>query len=133
MTKPSTVKAHKKTKAPRDADYRAAWYACRKPWVTSVFNEKPLIWGEPWATFVDGAEIDMRALLDKVLKSGWSIRALKAYAFCFWRHLYGIDRYDRVTAFAWRHAVHDAAVGDGHASRFLTAFSANPESYAHVK
>lgn len=115
----TSTKARKKAKAPRDADYLAAWKACRKPW--------PAAWGF-------GQEVDLRVLLDKLLKSGWSIQALKAYAYCVWRHVYGRDRYDHVTAFAWRYAV-DFANADigGDASRHLTQFSANPERYAHVK
>ena len=129
----TNTKARKKLKAPRDADYRAAWKACCKPWVLRVPNDKPLVRGELWDPFVDGEKLDMRAMLDKALKSGWSIQGIKAYAYGFWRHLYGEDRYDRVTTFAWRLAVYDAAYSAGNASRFLTAFSANPERYAHVK
>jgi len=124
----------KKRKAPRDADYRAAWKACRKPWMESVPNDKPRVRGEPWSDWVDGEEIDMRAALDKLLSSGWTIQALKAYAYCSWRHLYGQDRYDHVTAFAWRWAVCFAGADiGGDASRYLTRFNANPEAFAHVK
>ena len=64
----------KKAKAPKDPDYRAAWRACKKPWIS-------------WSV------VDLRKRLKQVLRSGWSIQALKAYAFVYWRH----KRCDHVT------------------------------------
>jgi hypothetical protein len=108
------MKTLKRSKAPRDADYRAAWRACREPW----------------------GEIDLRVALRDLLKSGWNIQALKAYAFRV--RYFGLCRkgIDHVTACAWRQAVRDASsrgmFGDQAAS-FLAEFKANPERYAGVK
>lgn len=116
-----TTKARKKPKAPRDPDYRAAWKACRKPWA--------MAWG--------GGEVDLRVELSKLLKSGWSIQALKAYA---WGHFHFSPRFDYVTAAPWRYAVHfahDDLVSGRHgpasATAFLEFFNAHPDGWAHVK
>jgi hypothetical protein len=47
-----------KKAAPKDPDYRAAWRACKEPWVG-------------WTT------VDLRKKLKQLLRSGWSIQALK--------------------------------------------------------
>lgn len=130
-----TKRTRKKRKGACDADHQAAWTACRKPWIESVANEKPRVWGELWSAWAEGEHLDLRAVLDKLLQSGWTIPALKAYAYCSWfRHLYGEDRYDHVTTFAWRYAVHSASTDlCGEASRYLARFNANPEAFAYVK
>jgi hypothetical protein len=108
----------KKTKALRDPDYHAAWLACRKPWISE------------WS----GSEIDLRAALDDLLKSGWSIQALKAYAFRV--REYARRGNEHVTAGAWRWAVYLASRrawgqdGPLGAKTFLAEFNANPECYA---
>jgi hypothetical protein len=76
-----TEKVLTKDKAPRDADYSAAWRACSK--------------------VPPGEAGDLHAKLDNALKAGWSIEALKAYAFCVWRNTSG----DYVTEAAWRLSV----------------------------
>ena len=108
------MKAHKKAKARRGSDYHAAWLACRKPWLNEL----------------SGAEIDLRATLDKLLKSGWSIQALKAYAFRVREYAHRGN--DRVTTGAWRWAVYLASPAwpqDGplSAATFLAEFNANPD------
>lgn len=110
----------KKTKALRDPDYHAAWLACRKPWSSE------------WS----GTEIDLRAVLDDLLKSGWTIRALKAYAFRV--REYARRGNEHVTAGAWRWAVYFASPAwrqDGPlgAKTFLAEFNANPERYAELQ
>jgi hypothetical protein len=101
----------KKAKAPNDPDYRAAWKACKEPWVS-------------WTT------VDLRKKLKQLLRSGWSIQALKAYAYCNWRH----KRCDHVTEGAWRWAV--AFADSTHVlggSRLLERFKEDPGYYAFVK
>jgi hypothetical protein len=105
--------SRKKTKARRDPDYRAAWRACREPW-----------------SITPGSEIDLRAVLDDLLKSGWSIQALKAFAYRV-REFAHRDK-DRVTTGAWRWAVYLASPAwpqDGplSAATFLAEFNVNPD------
>ena|ERR1700733_352383 len=100
----------KKTKAPRDPDHRAAWLACKKP--------------EPDP--IGPGEMDMRKLLKKALGSGWTIRALKAYAYISWR----IRGLDHVTPVAWRWAVMFAHDAMGHS--FRDRYLANPEPWDAV-
>jgi len=73
-----TEKVLTEAKAHRDADYSAAWRACCK--------------------VLPSEEGDLRAKLDNALKAGWSIQALKAYAFCVWCNTSS----DYVTEAAWR-------------------------------
>jgi hypothetical protein len=98
-----------KRRGPTGPDHRAAWAACRKPDV----------WGD------DATELNLRALLDKRLKAGWSIPALKAYAYCHWRY----TGRDHVTPAARRLAVW-AAYDDSTARSFLEDFNSDPERYA---
>ncbi len=101
----------KKAKAPKDPDYRAAWRACKKPWVS-------------WSV------VDLRKRLKQLLRSGWSIQALKAYAFVCWRH----KRCDHVTEGAWRWAV--AFADSSHVlggRNVLERYKADPGFYAFVK
>jgi hypothetical protein len=73
---------------------------------------------------------DLREKLDQLLKSGWSIQALKAYAFCWWRH----RRCDHVTEGAWRWAVAFADATQAMGGRnLLERFKADPEHYSFVK
>jgi hypothetical protein len=110
----------KKTKAPRDPDHRAAWLACRKPWI------------EDWPFLDEPRIIDLRAALDDLLKSRWSIQALKAFAYCECQ--LQSDRYDHVTDGAWRLAVSLAAEGRASCGGdFRLKFNANPENYSFVK
>jgi hypothetical protein len=96
-----------KAKSPDAADYHAAWSACRK----SVPSE----------------ESDLVAKLDDVLASGWSIPALKAYAFSVWRKSNCKD----ATEAAWRLAVEFAdSNGCSGGRNFLKRFNANPERYS---
>ncbi len=95
---PLKRKALKKSKAlrktlARDPLRRAAWLACREPWVRH--------WGK-------GAPVrtDLRGALNKLLKSGWSIQLLAACAYCFTD-----PRYDHVTRSGWRCAVYWADGG----------------------
>ena len=69
---PDTAEAH------WAADHSAAQRACSK--------------------CLHGEEGDLRPKLDDALKSGWSIQALKAYAFSVWQ----LPAYDHVTK--WRGA-----------------------------
>jgi hypothetical protein len=120
-------KARKRTKAPRrDADYAAARAAGRRP---SYFG------------LGDGGDViylrDLRTVLDSALQYGWSISAIKAYAWCYWRNP---DRFDHVTASAWRFALDAIAeehIAGPHAlsrpSAFLERFNANPDAWMHVK
>jgi hypothetical protein len=62
---PRAEKGLRKEKSPDASDYRAAGRACRKS--------------------VPGEENDLLAKLDDALRSGWTIQALKAYAFLVWR------------------------------------------------
>jgi len=113
------MKDNKKTTARRASDYHVAWLACRKPWV----SEWP---GCP------RVELNLRAALDDLLKSGWSIQALKAFAFSV--REYAHKGNERVTVGAWRWAVYLASTGPASgplsASSFLESFKANPERYA---
>jgi hypothetical protein len=97
----------RKAKSADAADYHAAWSACRKS--------------------VPGEESDLLAKLDDVLKSGWTIQALKAYAFFVWRKS---DR-DDATEAAWRLAVEYADSNGCSGGRdFLKRFNANSERYS---
>lgn len=93
-------------------DYRAAWKACE----------------EPWETF--GRVDDLRKRLRSLLRSGWSIGALKAYAFVVWRH----KRSNKVTRSAWRWAVAfaDPSVPLG-GGNILERFKDDPEFFSFVK
>jgi hypothetical protein len=71
-----------------DPDYRAAWKACGA-------RLAPSVWGNE--------EIDLRADLDELLKSGWSMKALTAYA-STWRK----RGFDHTTPSAWRWAIYFA-------------------------
>ena len=106
----TATEALKRTKGPSDPDHRAAWLACRKP--------EPRCWRD--------GEIDLRAALDTALKAGWTIPALKAYAFCEWRY----TRRDHVTDAAWRMAVKWAADSGYMAQSFLERFKTDPERYS---
>ncbi len=98
-------------RAPKDPNYRAAWRACKKPW-------------KSWSV------VDLRKKLKQLLRSGWSIRALKAYAFCQWRH----KRCDHVTVGAWRWAVAFADASHEFGGRsLLERFKADPDHYSFVK
>ena len=79
--------ASKGVKGPTDPDHHAAWVACREPDCTQ--------WGE------ETVVTDLRVKLAEVLASGWTMPALKEYAFNCWRH----PRYPNVTRTAWRMAV----------------------------
>ena len=106
---PMADKTLRKAKSPEAADYRAAWRACRK-----------LVPGEE-------SDLDLVAKLDDLLKSGWSIQALKAYAFSVWRKS---DRDDAAEA-AWRLAVEFADSNGCSGGRgFLKRFNANRERYS---
>jgi hypothetical protein len=88
-------------------DYSAAWRAC--------------------GTFVSGEGDDLRAKLDGALRSGWSMRALKAYAMLVWQQ----PPSDQVTEAAWRLAVEFADSNGRSGGRdFLKRFSVNPERYS---
>src|SRR5690242_16965580 len=103
-------KARKRTQEPRDADYRAAWRACGVTLSTRV-------WGD------DAAQIDLRTRLGDLLKSGWSIQALRSYA-SKWQ----IRRYDHITPATWRWAVYFASINiAGEATTFLKDFN----TYVH--
>ena len=89
-----------------DADYDAAQRAC--------------------ANYLHGEEGDLSAKLEEALRSGWSIEALKAYAFSIWQQ----SASDEVTDTAWRLAVEFAdSYGCGGGRNFLKQFSSNPEHY----
>jgi hypothetical protein len=67
---------------------------------------------------------DLGAKLDDALKSGWSIEALKAYAFSVWRD----PGCDHVTDAGWRLSVEFAdSNGCGGGRDFLKRFKAEPE------
>ena len=68
-------------KTPDDADYSAALRACSK--------------------VLTGEEGDLRLKLNNALKAGWSIQALKAYAFSVWRN----SGCDYVTEAEWQLSV----------------------------
>jgi hypothetical protein len=99
-----------KAKAARDTDYSAVRRACSK--------------------VLTGEEGDLRAKLDNALKAGWTIQALKAYAFSVWRK----PGCDYVTEAAWRLSV-EFADSDGRSGGrdFLKRFNADPERYSLVK
>jgi hypothetical protein len=89
-----------------DSDYVAAQRACCK--------------------YLHGEEGDLSAKLEEALTSGWSIEALKAYAFSIWQQ----SASDDVTDAAWRLAVEFAdSNGCSGGRNFLKWFSANAESY----
>jgi hypothetical protein len=105
-TRRSVKKMHaqKRTEARRDPYYRAAWSACGG-------RLAPAVWGSE--------EINLRAMLDDLLKSGWSIQALYSYA-STWRK----RRYDHVTPAAWRWGIYFANMDlCGYATKFLTEFN----------
>jgi hypothetical protein len=98
---PDTAEAH------RAADYSAAQRACSK--------------------CLHGEEGDLRPKLDDALRSGWSIQALKAYAFSVWQ----LPAFDHVTEVAWRLAVEFADSNGCSGGRdFLKRFNANRERYS---
>jgi|SRR5579872_969000 len=102
-------KARKRTQA--EADYRAAWNACGKP-----------LPGE------DPAQNDLRSRLEDVLKSGWSIEALKAFAAAQFTR-----RYDHVTPAAWRWAVFFAKADlYGMDTRWLNEWKARQKEQAET-
>jgi hypothetical protein len=69
---------------------------------------------------------DLSAKLEDALRSGWSIEALKAYAFSIWQQSASHD----VSDAAWRLAVEFADSNGCSGGRdFLKRFSANPEPY----
>jgi hypothetical protein len=106
--KPMTEKTPTKAKAPRDSDYSAAWRACCK---------------------VLPGEDDLCTKLDNALQAGWSIRALKAYAFFVWRN----SGCDYVTDAAWRLSVEFADSNGCSGGRdFLKRFNADPERYSSM-
>jgi hypothetical protein len=103
---PMAEKMLRKAKPSEAADYRAAWRACSK--------------------LVPGEESDLLAKLDDLLKSGWSIQALKAYASSVWQQA----AFDHVTEGAWRLAVEFADSNGCSGGRdFPKRFIANPERY----
>jgi hypothetical protein len=103
------TKKVRKAQAPCDADYNAARNACSK--------------------VIPGEEGDLRAKLDNALKAGWSIQALKAYAFIVWRN----SGCDYVTEAAWRLSVEFAdSKGRSGGRDFLKRFNADPEPYSCV-
>jgi hypothetical protein len=88
------------------SDYSAAQRACGKD--------------------VHGEEEDLSAKLEDALRSGWSIEALKAYAFSIWQQSASHD----VTDAAWRLAVEFAdSSGCSGGRDFLKRFSTHPERY----
>jgi hypothetical protein len=90
-----------------DADYLAARRAC--------------------STGVLGEEDNLCAKLDSALKSGWSLQALKAYAFSVW----SAHDCDYVTDIAWRLSVEFADSNGCSGGRdFLKRFNANPKRYS---
>ena len=90
-----------------DMDYRAARRAC--------------------SVEVPGEGDNLCAKLDGALKSGWSIPALKAYAFSIWRD----PSCDHVTAAAWRLSVEFAESNGCSGGRdFLKRFNADPKRYS---
>jgi hypothetical protein len=96
-------KRARKGEASGDADYDAVRRACSK------------------APPAEGG--DLGAKLDDALKSGWSIEALKAYAFSAWRD----PGCDHVTDAAWRLSVEFAdSNGCGGGRDFLKRFKAEP-------
>jgi hypothetical protein len=79
-----------------------------------------------WAcsNYLDGEGGNLSAKLEEALRSGWSIEALKAYAFSTWRQSASGD----VTDTAWRLAVEFAnSNGCTGGRNFLKRFSSNPE------
>ena len=102
-----TIKAAAKVTPICDTDYRAARRAC--------------------STGVSGEEGNLCAKLDGVLESGWSIQALKAYAFSVWRD----SSCDHVTDTAWRLSVEFAESNGCSGGRdFLKRFNADPKRYS---
>jgi len=96
-----------KAKAARDADYSAARRACSK--------------------VLPGEEGDLSAKLDNALKTGWTIQALKAYAFSVWRN----SDCDHVTEAAWRLSVEFADSNGRSGGRdFLKRFNTDRERYS---
>jgi len=102
-----TVNAAAKASPICDTDYRAARRAC--------------------STGVPGEEDNLCAKLDGALKSGWSILALKAYAFSVWRD----SSCNHVTDDAWRLSVEFAESNGRSGGRdFLKRFNADPKRYS---
>ena len=78
------------------------------------------------STGVPGEVDSLRVKLDSVLKSGWSIEALKAYAFSVWCE----PGCDHVTDTAWRLSVEFADSNGCSGGRdFLRRFNADPKRY----
>jgi hypothetical protein len=100
----TVVQPCKRTQA--ETDYRAAWQACAK-----------YLPGE------DPADNDLRERLDWLLKSGgWSIEALRDYAFAKW----STGRYAHVTPAVWRWAIYFAKEDlVGEATAFLKEWQAS--------
>ncbi len=76
------------TKTTVDPDHRAAWLACRKPF------ERPF----------GGDAVNLRVALAELLKTGWSVAALKAYSFSRWN----IRRRGHITPDIWRMGIYSA-------------------------
>ena len=80
-------------KMPHDADYMAAWDACR-------LSEDPKVASKSMWEFVM-SNLDLRKRLDATIDAGWSTADLKAYAWS--NHAEPGD--DHVTPAAWRYGV----------------------------
>jgi hypothetical protein len=113
------TKALKKTLA-HNPLYKAAWRACREPWVMG--------WGDGAPATPKRALVttDLRAALNKLLKSGWSMQALEAFAYSW-----SDGRHDHVTRAPWRWAVYwalgelkNGPLGTQISKRYLDAFNA---------
>lgn len=92
-----------------DPDYKDAWRACGAKLSPRVFDNPE--------------EIDLRARLDDLLKSGWPMAALRSYA-STWR----TSRQPRVTPAVWRYGVYFASQDlVGTATRFLEEWKARQE------
>ncbi len=89
-----------RVKGPTDPDHHAAWVACREPWVC-----------------FDNSTVDLRPILEDLLKSGWSIGALKAYA-----HHFRFTGHSHLTPYAWRWAVRFAGEGGAMVGDFLARY-----------
>jgi hypothetical protein len=104
---PMTVMAPTKANPLCDTDYLAARRAC--------------------SSGVPGEEDNLCAKLDGALKLGWSIQALKAYAFSVWRS----PDCDHVTNTAWRLSVEFAeSNGCSGGREFLKRFNADLKRYS---
>lgn len=104
-------KVPKRTKA-EEEDYSAAWRACGSPLSTRVFGE-------------DAPQINLRARLEGLLKSGWAMTALSDYAYQF-----RTKRFDHVTPAVWRLAVYLASEDVcGMDTRWLKTWTASHEEH----